>query len=241
MRPRFFFALGVPAAGAAESYEQVQVTDPYLELRTGPGRGYPIFFVAERGERVQILKRRTDWFKVRTENGKDGWVARAQMERTLTAAGVVKSFRDVLLEDYLSRHLEFGFAAGRFEDDPVLTARAGYRLHENLSAELTISQVTGNFSSTRLYYASLVSHPFPDWRFAPFFAVGAGRFENTPKATLVQAVETSSTMANAGIGVNAYVTRRFVLRFDYKQHVVFVNGGRTDDYREWAAGFAVFF
>ena len=52
--------------------ERLQVTDPYLELRTGPGRGYPIFFVAERNEWVEIELRYTDWYRVRTAGGKVG-------------------------------------------------------------------------------------------------------------------------------------------------------------------------
>lgn len=238
---RFFFAWQISYGAADVAPEAVIVADPYLELHTGPGRGYPIFFVAERGERVEVLKRRTDWFKVKTERGKEGWVSRAQIERALTEAGVVKTFRDVLLEDYLNRRAEFGFSAGRFEGDLSLTARAGYRVHENLLAELSLSQVTGEFSSSKLYYLSVVSEPFPDWRYAPFFTLGIGRLDNTPKATLVQATETSSTLANAGVGMRVYITRNFVFRLDYKSHATFVNEGRTDDFREWGAGFAFFF
>src|SRR5215468_7108882 len=79
-------ALAAPA-WADDRNERVLVADPYLELHTGPGRGFPIFDIAERGERVEILGRHTDWFKVRTERGKEGWVSRAQMEATLTEAG----------------------------------------------------------------------------------------------------------------------------------------------------------
>ena len=67
-------------AQAADQYKTVAVADPYLEMRTGPGRGYPKFYAVDRGESVEILKRRTDWFLVRTSNGKEGWVDRAQME-----------------------------------------------------------------------------------------------------------------------------------------------------------------
>ena len=63
------------------------VADPYLEMRTGPGRGYPIFHVVDRGEDVAVIMRRTDWFLVRASNGKEGWVRRAQMERTLQPDG----------------------------------------------------------------------------------------------------------------------------------------------------------
>ena len=46
-------------------------------MRTGPGRGYPIFHVIDRGESVDIIMQRTDWYQVRAENGKEGWVDRA--------------------------------------------------------------------------------------------------------------------------------------------------------------------
>lgn len=232
---------GAMAARADEEVSRVLVADPYLELHTGPGRGYPVFYVAERGEWIEILKRRTDWFKVRTARDKEGWVTRSQMENTLTDAGTRKTFRDVLLDDYLRRRLEFGFSFGHFENDPVLTARAGYRLHDNLIAELAISQVTGDFSSTSLFYAAIVSQPFPEWRASPFFTIGLGRFKNTPKATLVSAVETDADLANAGLGLHYYITRRFIFRADYKQHIALIGSDRTDSYKEWSMGISFFF
>ena len=36
---------------------------------------------------ITVLKRRTDWFRVRTAKGKEGWVKRADMELTLTPDG----------------------------------------------------------------------------------------------------------------------------------------------------------
>lgn len=233
--------LMAPSALAAESYARVTVVDPYLELHTGPGRAYPITNIAERSESVEILKRETDWFKVRTMRGKEGWVVRAQMERTLTEAGVKTSFRDVLLEDYLHRRLEFGFSFGRFESDPLLTAHVGYRLHDNLLVELALAQVPGDFSSTSIVYVSLVSQPFPDARWSPFFALGYGRFTNKPKATLVSAIETKADVANAALGMRYYLTRRFVARFDLREHVVLVDFNRTDTFKEWSLGISAFF
>ena len=48
------------AAQADDNLQKILVADPFIELRTGPGRGYPIFHVAERGQEVVIVKRRTD-------------------------------------------------------------------------------------------------------------------------------------------------------------------------------------
>ena len=52
----------------------VTVADPFLELRTGPGRGYPVVHVVERGETVRVDARRTDWFQVVDAGGREGWV-----------------------------------------------------------------------------------------------------------------------------------------------------------------------
>src|ERR1700704_4649053 len=103
-------AAGPVRAADGPVSEQVQVTDPYLELHTGPGRGYPVFFVVARGESVDIELRHTDWYRVRTAGGKLGWVHRKQLETTLTAGGGTKTFRDIALDDYLSRRVQLGAA-----------------------------------------------------------------------------------------------------------------------------------
>jgi uncharacterized protein YgiM (DUF1202 family) len=75
------------APAVSREHLQVYITAPYLELRSGPGRGYHVFHVAERDESVQVLFRRTDWFKVRTERGVEGWAAQRDMLRTVLADG----------------------------------------------------------------------------------------------------------------------------------------------------------
>jgi len=229
-----------PARGTDEVV-RAQVVEPYLELSTGPGRGYPVTQVIERGEYVEILLRKTDWFKVRTSQGKEGWVSRTQMQATVTEAGVPIRLRDVIMEDYRSRRFEAGFSGGLLEGDAFMMVRASYRFHENLTGELTVGQATGSFSSSLLYYLSVLSEPMPEWRLSPFFSLGLGRFHNTPKATLVSAIETESNMANAALGARYYITRRFVVRGDYRRHVVFVDQSRINEYNEASLGISLFF
>lgn len=231
----------IPAAYAEPSYQRVQVVDPYIELRTGPGRGFPLFYVGERGAWIEILLRKTDWFKVRLEQGKQGWVYRTQLENTLTEAGVKKSFRDVLLDDYLQRRLEFGMATGTFAGDTVLNFRLGYMLTNTLSSEVTYGQVQGVFAGSTLYHVNLQSQPYPEWRLAPFFSIGVGKFNNIPKTTLVSAITTDSITANAGFGVRYYITRRFIARADLMDYIVFIGDNRTDSYKSVTAGFSFFF
>jgi len=230
--------LGCAPARAAE---RLQVADPYLELRTGPGRGYPIHHVAARKEWVEIELRHTDWFKVRTENGKEGWVHRRQLETTLTEAGGQKTFRDIALDDYLARRVELGAAWGRFRSEPMLKFWTGYRFSDTLSGELALGQVQGLFSGTNLWHLNLQTEPWSDRRLSPFFAVGVGKFKNLPNQSLVGALPVDAKLAHASLGVRYHISERFMLRADYSLYTAFVADTRTSEFRAFTAGLSFFF
>lgn len=229
-----------PAAFAAET-ERLIVTDPYIELRTGPGRGFPIFFVAGRDERIEILLRKTDWYKVRTEAGREGWVHRSQLETTLTEAGARKTFREIALDDYLRRRLELGAAWGRFKSEPMLKVWSAYRFSDALSVEATVGQVQGVFSGTDLWHLNLNVEPWSDRRASPFFGIGFGKFKNIPNQSLVSAIPTDAKLASAGIGLRYYLTDRFVTRLDYSIYTAYVADTRSIEYRAVTAGLSFFF
>lgn len=228
-------------APPAWAEEKVQITDPYIDLRTGPGRGYPVFHVAAREEWIVILVRRTDWFKVRTAGGQEGWVNRSQLETTLTEAGTTKAFRDVLLDDYLRRKLELGTAWGQFDSEPMLKIWSAYRFADALSVEATIGQVQGTFSGTEFWSINLNVEPWSDQRLSPFFGVGLGRFKNIPNASLVNAVETNANLANAAIGLRYYIAERLVAKLDYSIYTAYISDGDSADYRAVTLGLAFFF
>lgn len=232
---------GAAYAADAPATERVQVTDPYIELRTGPGRGYPIHHVAARSEWIEIHLRHTDWYKVRTANGREGWVHRRQLETTLTEAGGQKTFRDVLVDDYLQRRVELGAAWGRFKSEPMLKVWSGYRFSDTLSVEGTVGQVQGTFSGTDFWHVGLNSEPWSDRRLSPFFGIGFGRFRNIPNASLVGALVTDAKLAHANVGVRYYLTERFVLRADYSIYTAFVADTRSTEYRAFTAGLSFFF
>ncbi len=231
----------LPARGADPVYERVEVRDPYLELRTGPGRAFPVFHVVSRGDSVEIELRHTDWFKVRTAKGMEGWVDRAQLERTLTATGTPKSFRDVLLDDYLHRRLEFGAGWGHFETDPVLKLWATYNFVETLAVEVSAGQVQGSYSGTNFWQIDMLVMPWSDKRLEPFFGVGVGRIQNVPNASLVNAVTTNANMANAMIGVRYHLTDKLIARLDWAAYTALIDQGRTAQYHALTGGLSFFF
>ncbi|MCG3189144.1 MAG: hypothetical protein LKCHEGNO_01417 [Burkholderiaceae bacterium] len=233
--------LGSPPARAADEPERLRVADPYLELHTGPGRGFPVFFVVARDEWVQVELRSTDWFKVRTEGGQSGWVHRSQLASTLTTAGVRKSFRDIALDDYLARRLQMGAAWGQFKNEPMLKLWTSYRLSETLHVEGTIGQVQGIFSGTDIWHVNLLAEPLSDVRLSPFFSIGVGKFKNLPNPTLVGALPTNANLSNASVGVRYHLTDRFIARADYSLYTAFVGDTRTGEYRAWTLGLAFFF
>ena len=230
-----------PVAAAFDGDERWQVTDPFLALHTGPGRGYPVFFAVERHQWVSIELRRTDWFRVRAEGGQVGWVPRQQLQNTLTAAGTPLALRDVLVDDYLSRRLEAGAALGRFKSEPMLKLWLHYRLADTVGAELHMGQVQGVFSGTDFWALSLTSDPWSDRRWSPFFAVGLGQFKNIPNGSLVDATPTRAKLAHATLGLRWHISSRFTARLDTTLYTAFVSDQRSIEYRAVSAGLAFFF
>lgn len=217
------------------------VADPYLEMRTGPGRGYPIFHVVDRGEDVDIIKRRTDWFLVRASNGKEGWVNRAQMERTLQPDGDQVSFQPATIQDFTNARWETGLLAGDFGGANIISAYGSYSLNPNVSTELWLSQILGTFSNGYMASVNIVHETWPEWRFSPFFTLGTGVIHTMPKSTIVQGPDRTDPIGHVGGGFRIYVTRRFLLRAEYKSYVVFTSRDENEEVEEWKAGFAFFF
>ena len=221
--------------------ERVQVTDPFIELHTFAGRGYPVFYVAARGEWVSIELRHTDWYKVRTATGKVGWVTRAQLQTTLAENGLQTDFGDVAFNDYLARRWELGAGYGRFHQEPMIKFWVSYRLSDTLSIESTLGQVQGVFSGTSLWHVNLQAEPWSDQRFSPFAGIGIGQFKNIPNQSLVNFQTTNARLADAIVGARYHLTDRFMIRADYAIYTAFVSEQRSLEYRAATAGLSFFF
>ena len=230
-----------PQAFAERAAFTVEVADAYLELHTGPGRGYPITDVVERGEVIEIRKRRTSWYKIQTEDGRTGWVSEDQIERTLGNDGETVALERPDFDSFEKRRWEAGVMGGDFGGANMLSVFGAYGFSPNLSVELQLGQALGAFSESRLMSAHIVHQLLPEKRFSPFFTLGTGVIKTEPKATLVQTEDREDQFAMAGAGMRAYLTRRFLFRAEFKSYVVLTSRNENDEINEWKAGFTFFF
>jgi uncharacterized protein YgiM (DUF1202 family) len=226
---------------AQDEYVRVIVDDPFIELHTGPGRGYPVFYIGERGEEIEVIKRRTEWFQVRVPRGQEGWVHLEQLQRTFDLEGEQFDLPGLSLGDYRDRRWEVGALYGDFGGANVISAFGGFSITENLSLELNLAQALGRFSDSQMFSFNVLHLMFPEKRWSPFFTLGGGAIRTTPKATLVDTLDRRDSMALAGAGFRVYLTRRFVFRTEYKTYVAFTSRDDNEEIREWKAGFSFFF
>lgn len=231
---------------AADSNAQVPltITDPYIEMHTGAGSGYPIFHVVDRGQKIFILKRKTNWYKIRTQNGKEGWATREQMQQTLLPDGEQLQFAELNQDAFQQRRWELGVTGGELADAPITSIYGAYGFTPNFSTEFTVGHSVGNVSSSVLYKLNLLMQPFPDWGYSPFFTLGMGSIDVNPNATLIEPAKQSNEFSQIGLGVRKYLSRRFMLRLEMNEYVIFSatnDKDENEDISEWKLGFAVFF
>jgi hypothetical protein len=232
----------LPAAVQASAEPaQVVVQDPYLEFRSGPGRGYPVFHVVDRGESVALLRRRTDWIKVRGEDGQEGWVNRQQLERTLSPSGEAVEVPGPGPENRTEHRWEVGLGTGDFDGASVVTVGASWTLTPSMLVRFDASHLLGNFSNGWLATAGLAHVFMPQWRVSPFVGIGGGVVHVAPKATLVLAEDRTDETAYAAVGLRGYLTNRFLLQAEYRGYIVFTSRNDNEEIEEWTVGFTYFF
>jgi uncharacterized protein YgiM (DUF1202 family) len=233
--------LAAPGLCEAREYLQVFVAAPYLEMHTGPGRGYPVFNVVERDASVDVLVRYTEWFKVRTERGVEGWVFEDDMLHTRLADGSPFVFNRGDRAGFTSHRYELGLFAGSYGGATLISTYGSWSFNSQLAAELAVGQFLGNVSTGVTVDVGLAHEFLPDWRFSPFVTLGTGLVHTEPKTTLVEPVNRTEQTAYVGGGVRYYLTRRFFLRAEYKSHVVFTKLNSNEVVDEWKVGFAFFY
>ena len=73
------------------------------------------------------------------------------------------------------------------------------------------------------------------------FGIGVGVMETLPRATLVQTIDRTDNLTFVTSGLKFYLTRRFLLRLEYRKFVVLTDRNENEDVEEWKLGFSIFF
>jgi hypothetical protein len=237
-------SLRVETAPVDYSVYNVTIVDPFIEIHTGPSAGYPVFYVIDRGEKVRVILRKTNWFKIESSDGKIGWASRDQMRETLLPSGEKFKIIELDEDDFSKRRWVLGVTGGEFESAPVFTVFTGYSFTENLAIEGHFGKSVGDNSSAEYIKANMVMQPLPHLKYSPYMTLGLGKIEVSPSATLIVPEDDSNSFAQFGIGVQRYVGRSFLFRFEANEYVIFSTSNTSDNNEvvsEWKFGFAVFF
>src|SRR5215469_2274608 len=164
-------SLCAPALSAAREYLQLFVAEPYLELHTGPGRGYPVFNVVPRDGSVLVLFRRTDWFKVRTERGVEGWASQRDMLKTVLADGSPFTFDLGDRAGFTSHRFEAGAFAGSWGGATLVSAYTSFSFNSQLALEGSVGNFFGKYTNGVVGDIGLSHVVMPEWRISPFFMI----------------------------------------------------------------------
>lgn len=235
---------------ASPSVMQVEIIDPYVEMRSGPGRGYPVFNVVEQGEIVTVLKRKPDWYQIESKNKNTGWTNAVQMSRTLKTSGIPVKLPSIGYGQYLKNSWRVGFTSGQFFSGELSGAEtfsvtAAYRAMswlgvEGFSGKLFSTEVSGNY-----YGLNLIMEPYPQWSFVPYVAVGLGTLSLKSQPKLAPLGLDDSRFENIGLGVSYYLGSNFVFRGEYRWYSVSPSGVSSNNdtvhLEEWKLGFNTFF
>jgi len=206
-----YFLSGVFFCYAVSAVEATVKTD-FMEVYTGAGRGYPVYFVVEKNEKFDLLKRRTDWIEIKSQQGQIGWV----------------SFKDYALAVHRGRYLpkntaikskwELGVSAGVFGADQTFSAGVGYYLNPMLAIQAEAKKVIGDFSHSNIISAHFMIQGFRSWVLNPFLNAGVGRMINVPRESLVNAANGHGNVYSIGTGINSTFYKRMNVRFSVNNY-----------------------
>jgi hypothetical protein len=216
------------------------VTEPYIDMHTGPGRGYPVFHVIEQGDTIEILKHRASWYKVKSPDGKTGWSKASQLAHTLDPTGVPADLPEVSHGDYLKSSWWIGISAGQVEGSSNFSLHAGYRPFTWAGAELEWGKIFDDSVTSDYYGVNLLIEPVPDWTITPFVTAGAGQFSFDSRHKVLVDDTGTSNYFSFGAGANYYIGRRIVVGGGYRWYSVSQDDGNTG-LNSWNIGLSTFF
>ncbi|WP_157610711.1 SH3 domain-containing protein [Arsukibacterium perlucidum] len=219
--------------------QQVVVQKDFIDLRTGPGRGYPVVQVALKQDSLQLLKQRTAWIKVQYRQ-QQLWLAASELEY-LYPAGTEQSVATLWQAEQGQRRWQLGLAGGDFAGTSYYQLSGSYLFSDVVALELSAGQGSGQQASSQQYLLQLSISPWPHWQVSPYIALGGGVLLTRPRTVLVQTAERSSPLATMELGVNYPLTRRVQANLRYRRALVSTDRDVNEETNTWLIGLRLAF
>lgn len=224
---------------------RLTVIDTYAEVRTGPGRGYPVFYAIEQGESIEVMTSRPGWYEIRAANGRTGWTSTAELSRTMQASGAPADLPTVGYGDYVTRSWRAGLKSGRFSEGELdgadtFSATAGYKAFSWLNLEVELGKVFDSDVRGQYYGFNIQVEPFSHWRISPFVSAGAGSIKIDSQPKLVPLNIEDANYNSYSLGSHYYLGRNFVVQGSYRWYSVDTDT-TTERLEAWNIGFNAFF
>ncbi|MFV2091395.1 MAG: hypothetical protein ACC642_12105, partial [Pseudomonadales bacterium] len=134
-----------------------------------------------------------------------------------------------------------GLGGGDIDGAATIEGYLSFALNPYISLQVEATQILGEYSDGYMASASIFMRPFPRWRLSPFFNIGTGYIHVEPQTTIVQSQDLSDEIVHAGTGFDFYVSRKFMLRMEYRRLTVLTSRDANEELNQWKAGFSIFF
>ncbi|MDH5425301.1 MAG: hypothetical protein OEY29_09925 [Gammaproteobacteria bacterium] len=178
---------------------EIRVTEPYLQLHTGPASEYRIEHILLTGEKIQLVKQHADWFYFRKNEKVYGWAQLKQLlDNRVDRFGM--SFDEFLINYEGELEFDLMFKSGFMQGDFLLGFELGHALSEDSRIALSVRQVPGKISETRITTVDYEYFFNRRWKLRPFVSIGYGELSNTPSAQVVAGSKMSSAVSKLGVG-----------------------------------------
>lgn len=218
----------------------IVVGDPYVDVYIEPGRSHARYHVVEKNQQMRIFKERSGWYKVETQDGKIGWVKKSDLTLAYDQDGYLLDF-SLPRWDEAEYPIQFGILGGKLNNATGYTVYTGYRFTPNISAELRYGQAFSDTSNIKLATLNIVHQPFPEWRYSPFFSLGAGAIKSFQDSVLVDPDDAQDNIMSVGAGLKIYLSHKVVARVEYNSLTVLTTRDNNEEVEEWKAGLSVLF
>lgn len=237
----------------AKSAEPLKVAQDYIDIRTGPGRGYPVMNILERDSWFQIDKQFTSWLKI-TQLDKlntpeqfklgsiSGWIHLSDLNNITNLLGNPIDVPNHNFTQYnQDRPWSGSVVTGELSGASLLGVIGSYRFNNHFSLEAALTQSASKLATRQSYNIQLLHHTTLSEKYQPFFLIGTGILNVKPKNTLIRNDDSEDDFLKAGIGLQTHIFGPLFFRLEYSQNVLLTSRKNNEYLNEWSLGFSSYF